>query len=95
MERLEIAPPSGANWPPDGRPDRRAAPSHSRSTLNFPEGLLERSRSAGRLGALLAWSVVYADIGTSIYYVPGLLFGELEDERRRRRRRSCWGRGWP
>jgi amino acid transporter len=25
----------------------------------------------------LAWAVVYADIGTSIYYVPGLLFGEL------------------
>jgi len=57
-----------------GSPSRS---SQSRSTLNFPEGLLERSRSAGRLGALLAWSVVYADIGTSIYYVPGLLFGEL------------------
>jgi amino acid transporter/nucleotide-binding universal stress UspA family protein len=38
---------------------------------------MERSRSAGRLGPLLAWAVVYADIGTSIYYVPGLLFGEL------------------
>jgi amino acid transporter len=52
-------------------------PSQRRSTLNFPEGLLERSRSAGRLGPFLAWAVVYADIGTSIYYVPGLLFGEL------------------
>ncbi|HXU82459.1 MAG TPA: APC family permease, partial [Polyangia bacterium] len=51
--------------------------SQRRSTLNLPEGFLERSRSAGRLGALLAWAVVYADIGTSIYYVPGLLFGEL------------------
>src|SRR5919205_1157413 len=57
---------------PGGRPSQRRS-----ATLNFPEGLLERSRSAGRLGPLLAWSVVYADIGTSIYYVPGLLFGEL------------------
>jgi amino acid transporter/nucleotide-binding universal stress UspA family protein len=26
------------------------------------------------LGPLLCWAVVYADIGTSVYYVPGLLF---------------------
>src|SRR2546425_6401710 len=25
------------------------------------------------LGALLCWSIVFADIGTSIYYVPGIL----------------------
>ena len=43
----------------------------------LPERLVERSRSAGRLGPFLAWAVVYADIGTSIYYVPGLLFNEL------------------
>jgi amino acid transporter len=45
--------------------------------LPLPERLIERSRSAGRLGPFLAWAVVYADIGTSIYYVPGLLFNEL------------------
>ena len=27
----------------------------------------------GHLGPLLCWSVVFADIGTSIYYVPGIL----------------------
>ena len=27
----------------------------------------------GNLGALLCWSVVFADIGTSIYYVPGIV----------------------
>jgi len=27
----------------------------------------------GNLGPLLCWSVVFADIGTSIYYVPGIL----------------------
>jgi amino acid transporter/nucleotide-binding universal stress UspA family protein len=50
-----------------------------RSTSSFalPQSLIDRSRSAGRLGPFLAWAVVYADIGTSIYYVPGLLFGEL------------------
>jgi len=43
----------------------------------IPDRLFERKRSSGRLGPLLAWSVVYADIGTSIYYVPGLLFATL------------------
>src|SRR5881394_3162095 len=43
----------------------------------LPNRLVERGRSSGRLGYLLAWAVVYADIGTSVYYVPGLLFGEL------------------
>lgn len=28
-----------------------------------------------RLGSLLCWAVVFADIGTSIYYVPGILYG--------------------
>ena len=64
---------------PPGPP---ASPSSPRrpSTQRFaqiPEALLERGKSSGRLGALLAWSVVFADIGTSIYYVPGLLFREL------------------
>jgi amino acid transporter len=31
------------------------------------------------LGWLLAWAVVYSDIGTSIYYVPGILYGEVRD----------------
>jgi amino acid transporter/nucleotide-binding universal stress UspA family protein len=43
----------------------------------IPEALFDLKKSSGRLGALLAWSVVFADIGTSIYYVPGLLFREL------------------
>ena len=28
----------------------------------------------GHLGAFLCWAVVFADIGTSIYYVPGILY---------------------
>lgn len=30
-----------------------------------------------RLGALLCWAVVFADIGTSVYYTPGILFGQF------------------
>jgi amino acid transporter len=30
-----------------------------------------------QLGFLLAWAVVFCDIGTSVYYVPGILFGEV------------------
>lgn len=31
----------------------------------------------GHLGAFLCWAVVFADIGTSIYYVPGILYGHF------------------
>lgn len=51
--------------------------SYSRSPPVVPDRLVERGKASGRLGFLLAWAVVYADIGTSIYYVPGLLFNEL------------------
>jgi len=30
-----------------------------------------------RLGPLLCWAIVYANIGTSVYYVPGILYGEV------------------
>ncbi|HZR39348.1 MAG TPA: APC family permease [Ktedonobacteraceae bacterium] len=30
-----------------------------------------------RLGPFLCWAVVFADIGTSIYYVPGILYGTV------------------
>ncbi len=30
-----------------------------------------------RLGAFLCWAVVFADIGTSVYYVPGILYGQV------------------
>jgi amino acid transporter len=32
---------------------------------------------ASRLGPLLCWGVVFADIGTSVYYVPGILYGQF------------------
>src|SRR4051812_19347853 len=60
-----------------GQPGAEPRQSRRRTAFVFPERLLDRNRSAGRLGPFLAWAVVYADIGTSVYYVPGLLFGEL------------------
>src|SRR5207302_4407097 len=38
----------------------------------------KEQRHAGiRLGPLLCWAVVFADIGTSVYYVPGILYGNV------------------
>src|SRR5436305_14222415 len=38
----------------------------------------KEQRHAGiRLGPLLCWAVVFADIGSSIYYVPGILYGSV------------------
>jgi amino acid transporter len=37
-----------------------------------------KPRSAvGGLGPLLCWAVVFADIGTSVYYTPGILFARV------------------
>lgn len=37
----------------------------------------EQHKSVGQLGPLLCWAVVFADIGSSIYYVPGILYGRV------------------
>src|SRR3954468_6634017 len=34
-------------------------------------------RGIGHLGPLLAWAVVFADIGTSVFYVPGILYAQV------------------
>ncbi len=34
-------------------------------------------QNIGQLGPLLCWAVVFADIGSSIYYVPGILYGRV------------------
>ncbi|MDQ6879751.1 MAG: APC family permease [Candidatus Dormibacteraeota bacterium] len=34
-------------------------------------------RRGGQLGPFLCWAVVFADIGTSVYYVPGILHGQF------------------
>ncbi len=37
----------------------------------------EHSHGGTLLGPLLCWAVVFADIGTSVYYVPGILHGTV------------------
>lgn len=32
------------------------------------------SQASGRIGWFLVWAIVFCDIGTSVYYVPGLLY---------------------
>ncbi len=38
----------------------------------------EHSHGGTLLGPLLCWAVVFADIGTSVYYVPGILYGNVK-----------------
>lgn len=37
------------------------------------------TRDTRQLNWLLAWGVVFCDIGTSVYYVPGILYGHVKD----------------
>jgi amino acid transporter len=41
------------------------------------EGLKEQKHGRSQLGPLLCWAVVFADIGTSVYYTPGILYGTV------------------
>src|SRR5689334_4014100 len=37
----------------------------------------EQHSSKHLLGPILCWAVVFADIGTSVYYTPGILYGTV------------------
>src|ERR1700692_4236500 len=37
----------------------------------------EQHSNKNLLGPLLCWAVVFADIGTSVYYTPGILYGTV------------------
>src|SRR5437868_12164886 len=37
----------------------------------------EHSHGRSLLGPILCWAVVFADIGTSLYYVPGILYSTV------------------
>jgi hypothetical protein len=34
------------------------------------------ARKGSGLGPFLCWAVVFADLGTSVYYTPGILFAQ-------------------
>src|SRR5437773_4162511 len=37
----------------------------------------EHNHGGSLLGPILCWAVVFADIGTSVYYTPGILYGTV------------------
>src|SRR5579884_314673 len=47
--------------------------STAQESINMAHGD-EHANTKGMLGPLLCWAVVFADIGTSVYYTPGILF---------------------
>jgi amino acid transporter len=44
---------------------------------NPPKQGSQKEHETQTLGPFLCWAVVFADIGTSIYYVPGILYGTV------------------
>src|SRR5215467_8120094 len=40
---------------------------------------MQPTRDTRQLNWILAWAVVFCDIGTSVYYVPGILYGHVQD----------------
>ena len=40
---------------------------------------MQPTRDTRQLNWFLAWAVVFCDIGTSVYYVPGILYGHVGD----------------
>src|SRR4029077_8606928 len=65
--RRERAPPPARGEEPPGA--ARPAPEIE---LARPAG-----RGVGYLGPALAWAVVFADLGTSVYYVPAILYAQV------------------
>ncbi len=56
----------------DGATVGSAQPERSEGAA--PPGADDAARTRGRLGWFLCWAVVFADLGTSVYYTPGILF---------------------
>jgi amino acid transporter/nucleotide-binding universal stress UspA family protein len=40
---------------------------------------MQPTKNTRQLNWFLAWAVVFCDIGTSVYYVPGILYGHVKD----------------
>src|SRR5579875_139250 len=50
-----------------------AQESTAQESINTAHGD-EHANAKGMLGPILCWAVVFADIGTSVYYTPGILY---------------------
>jgi len=58
------------------REERQLSTPMAQAASSLPKGDGQH-QSVGQLGPLLCWAVVFADIGSSIYYVPGILYGRV------------------
>jgi len=47
------------------------------STRDSSSHAQDQAHGKASLGPLLCWAVVFADIGSSIYYVPGILYSTV------------------
>ncbi len=45
--------------------------------VSQPGQAKEKGQRGKSLGPILCWAIVFADIGTSVYYVPGILYGNV------------------
>ena len=57
--------------------DERGAVQRPAVAIDLTSEREVRGKGVGSLGPLLVWAVVFADLGTSIYYVPGILYQQL------------------
>jgi hypothetical protein len=49
----------------------------AKATATLPQDSQGEAHQEQSLGPFLCWAVVFADIGTSVYYVPGILYGTV------------------
>jgi amino acid transporter len=57
--------------------DGRGAEVRSAVAIDLTDAKEVRGKGVGSLGPWLAWAVVFADLGTSVYYVPEILYRQL------------------
>jgi amino acid transporter/nucleotide-binding universal stress UspA family protein len=57
--------------------DRPAPSGRPTVAIDLTDAKEARGRGVGSLGPWLVWAVVFADLGTSVYYVPGILYQQL------------------
>jgi hypothetical protein len=53
------------------------APERTTAKKSASEEAAAHVRTGRRLGPFLCWAVVFADIGTSVYYTPGILYRQV------------------
>src|ERR1051325_5595732 len=59
--------------------ERNAIFRSSRSARSSSSRLVAPTHDTRQLIWLLAWAVVFCDIGTSVYYAPGILLGHVRN----------------